>query len=123
MLGINPNLAQRTNFNNEKNREEIPVFKSKIIGCILEFSGTEVYTGNDGNDYTRYNYNLKGFYDVSTKQTADEKNENKEIKSYYYWIERFLKENKENNKKIEKKTNDNFEINDDEIMDDEDFPF
>lgn len=121
LLGVNPELAQRTSINSEKKREEIPAFKDKMIGVILEFKGTEKYNGNDGKEYSRYNYNLKGFYDVSTKQTADEKNENKEVKSYYYWLERFLKENKEPVKK--EVAQNNTKMSDEDDLDDEDFPF
>ena len=118
LLSNNPK-TKKTTLNAEKNREEIQVFKDKIIGVILEFSGTEQYTGNDGNEYTRYNYNLKGFYDVTTKATADEKRNGKETKTYNYWKERFEKENK----KIDNKQNRNQQENKNDEDSEDDFPF
>lgn len=120
LLGINPKMVKIIE-DRETGKEFVPIFHNKIIGIILEFQGTETYIGNDGNEYKRYNYNLKGFYDVSTQRTAEEIKNNKEPKTYNYWKERFEKENEKLENEQNKKQNSSKQENNDE--DDDDFPF
>lgn len=46
-------------------------FEDKFIGVFLTVKTTDLKDGGQG-----YQYNLDGFYDVNTRQTAKEKNEN-----------------------------------------------
>lgn len=121
LLGINPQIVNETRYNDIKKRDELARFLNKMIGTIIEYDGAETYIGNDGNEYTRHNYKLKGFYDINTGKTADEKNNGTEAKSVKYWEEKFKKNIKNKNETSKEKINNSFVEDDTDSSDD--FPF
>ena len=62
----------------------IPVFVNKIIGVFLEVKGEINY-----KDEPAYEFNVVGFYDPSTKQTAKEKINNSPAEAYYKAVEKY----------------------------------
>lgn len=75
LLKVNP-TADKDN--------KIPSLVNKIIGVILEVKGEINYKGEPA-----YDFNVVGFYDPSTKQTAKEKINNEKAEAYYKAVEKY----------------------------------
>lgn len=75
LLKVNP-TADKDN--------KIPSLANKIIGVILEVKGEINYKGEPA-----YDFNVVGFYDPSTKQTAKEKANNEKAEVYYKAVEKY----------------------------------
>lgn len=92
LLNVNPTEDKNGN---------IKEFKDKIIGVILEVKGEINYKNEPA-----YNFNVVGFYDPSTKQTAKEKNNKEKAETYYKALEKYKDAEEVELPKVEKSIDD-----------------
>lgn len=77
-------LTKNKGLSGDKNNK-IQSLQDKIVGIILKVDKETI--GNDGRQ--GYKYDLIGFYDPSTKQTAKEKSNKEDAEVYNTYLKRF----------------------------------
>lgn len=90
------------------NKKFVPVLLGKEIGAIIEVKA---------KDEENVDYNLKDWFEIKSKKTADEIKNNHDAKNVAYWTEKFKNAQPIITKKKDEKTsNENVEV-------EEEFPF
>lgn len=114
---------KKETFKNEKGRNETRYINLEDIniGIFINYIDSEEKLTTDGRIITQHNYRVDGFFDTKTKQTANEKHNNKEAEIIFKKVEQYKENNKEE-KQVKKLVAKNNKLNNKEEEEDG-FPF